>query len=889
MKFLMDKCRTIFEPEWQKTLDFIENSKELPNRRRALIYTEKLREKLSYQMPDFLKGDFLYHLITLFSYSQFLGDFLIKHVELLEDLKNIYKKRFLPSDFSIPEVENETEKEFMNRIRIYKNLQMARVVLRDILNLAKFSELVRDVTLIHDVVIKASLRFSEKVMEKRYGKPSSGFIVVDMGKAGGFELNYASDIDLLFIYETRYGETSGGSYGKLQNHDYFTILSNYITDLLMKKTEEGTGMVVDLRLRPNGTMGPVCNDIEALEQYYTAVARPWERFALLKARPSAGDLKNTGIEFVKLARAFVFRKYIDLTLIEEVLRLKELIKSKVIKKGKKIDLKLGEGGIREIEFIVQAFQLIYGGKYPQIRSKNTLVALKRLLKWGFLTEREYSDLKESYIFLRRVEHMLQITNFRQTQTFHPEGEEAEELAKKMGFENRESFLEKLNQVMKTVNNYFNKFFPTGDRKPLSVVTVEDLQKMKFREPEEVKRFIDVLLNLKSLSIEEINRLDVMGDRFLELLFEAPDSKNMMKNLISFFEKEEGRVFFFSIVSEIHALKLLFFLLSTKEFFIKRFRETPEIVDFMFNPDYIENPISLEGLRKDYEEFKNLLFVKNLSEIRALLRLRLKRTEIEEFFKELTTIANFVIKTIYKKLKPEFSLASLGKHGSREMNVGSDIDLLFFSEKPSSETEKALKLIKELESLGYEVDTRLRPFGEKGELIFTLNYFKEYTEKTARVWERLAFTRFRFLLGDLKEETEKVVEEFLFRKPLNRETLEEILKMRETLERELGKGRNDVKYSTGGVVDLEFIGYIYQLFIRKRIGNTFEALNLLRKSEEKFKKCVELYREIRWAETEKRLFGGFINYSGRIESLKREIRELYQEFIQWIEKRVSANT
>ena len=229
MRFLMDKCRTIFEPEWQKTLDFIENSKELPNRRRALIYTEKLREKLSCQMPDFLKGDFLYHLIILFSYSQFLGDFLTKHVELLEDLKNIYKKRFLPSDFSIPEAPNETEKEFMNRIRIYKNLQMARVVLRDILNLAKFSELVRDVTLIHDAVIKASLRFSEKVMEKRYGKPSSGFIVVDMGKAGGFELNYASDIDLLFIYETRYGETSGGSYGKLQNHDYFTILSNYIT------------------------------------------------------------------------------------------------------------------------------------------------------------------------------------------------------------------------------------------------------------------------------------------------------------------------------------------------------------------------------------------------------------------------------------------------------------------------------------------------------------------------------------------------------------------------------------------------------------------------------------------------------------------------------------
>jgi glutamate-ammonia-ligase adenylyltransferase len=716
-------------------------------------------------------------------------------------------------------------------------------------------------------------------MEERYEKVNSGFIIVDMGKAGGFELNYSSDIDILFVYETRYGESSGGSYGKLQNHDYFSLFSKFITEILSDV------IVVDLRLRPNGTMGPICNDIEALEQYYTAIARPWERFALLKGRPSVGDIKRTGIELLKLARAFVFRKYIDLTLIEEVLRLKELIKSKVNKKGKKIDLKLGLGGIREVEFIVQAFQLIYGGKYPQIRSKNTLNALKRLLKWGFLTEREYKDLRDSYIFLRRAEHMLQITNFRQTQTFHPESEEAEELAKKMGFETRESFLAHLEKVMSTVNNYFTKFFPTGDRKPLSVITEEDLEKMGFREPKEVKRFLEVLLNLKTLDSSEVNKIDVMGERFLELLFEAPNSKNAMKNLITFFEKKEGRVFFFSIISEIHALKLLFFLLSTKDFFIKRFRETPEVVDFMFSPEYIENPITVEELKKDYKELGNLKLVKNLAEIRALLRLRLKRIEIEEFLKELTQVADFVIDVLYTRLKPKFSLASLGKHGSREMNIGSDIDLLFFAKEPQEDIGKALDLIKKLEELGFEVDTRLRPFGEKGDLISTVSYFEKYTKDTARVWERMAFTRFRFLKGNLQEEVERVVNEFLFEKTFNKDVLKEIISMRETLATNLGKGKNDIKYSRGGVVDLEFVGYIFQLYKGKRIGNTFFSLKELAREEKEFKKGIRLYKLLREAETEKRLFGEFINWSDRIEALKKEVREFYKEFVEWIEKRI----
>ena len=830
-----------------------------------------------------MKGDFGFHLIKLFSYSQFLGDFLIRHSELLKELSEIYRKKLSPEDFSFSP-DFEERRKFMDSMRVFKNLHMARVVLRDILGLAPFLELVRDTTLIHDSCIKAAYDFALKGLIKKYGAPNTGFIAVDMGKAGGFELNYSSDLDLMFVYGTRYGKTSGGSLGELQNHDFFVLLSKEIIGLLTEKTKEGICFVVDTRLRPNGSLGPLANDLEALEQYYTAVARPWERIALLKARPSAGDVKKLGLEFLELANLFVFRKYIDLSLIEEVLRIKEMIRAKVSKKGEKIDLKLGKGGIREIEFIVQAFQVIYGGKYPQIRSKNTVIALKKLFNWGFLNRKEYEELLQSYLFLRRAEHMLQITNFRQTQTFHPESEEAEELAKKMGFRRREEFLRELSKVQEKVNGYFNKFFPVGENRPLSSYTVEELQKFGFKEPEEVKHFIDALLNLKSLSSEERRKIDVMGTKLLKLIYEVPVSKFALKNLILFLETEEGKVFFFSFLSHENLIKLLLYLLSTKEFFLKRFRETPEILDYIFSPELIESPVEKSSIENFFSTAQNLLLTKNTFEVVSLLRKRLGRTKIEEFFFEFSSVCEFCTERVYLRESPSFSLFSLGKLGSREMNVNSDLDLLFISkEKSEGDFEKALSLVRGLENLGYEVDTRLRPFGEKGELVFTLSYFKKYLSETARTWERLAFTRFRFLIGNFKEEAEEIVKDFLFGKPFNREVLEEILSMRERLEREFPT--SILKYAPGGVVDLEFVAYTYQLYSKKWLRNTLETLKALSEEDERFSKGEELYRLIRQAETEKRLFDELVTFGDKIGKLREEIRSFYTEFMKWIALRV----
>ena len=859
--------------EWEEGVSFV-NSLDLPNKRRALIYLEKLANSLN-ERPKWLDREYLNHILILFSYSAYLAEFLVKEKGALLKLKEIYKEKFKPSDFKLELKEKKKEE-----LLFFKNLQMARVVLRDILGLASFKELVRDTTLIHKALFEGALGLLQREFKDKYGEPSCGFAVIDMGKAAGFELNYSSDIDVMFVYKSRFGKSSGGKLGELQNHDYFTLLSRELLKLL-----EGI-VKVDTRLRPNGTMGPLVNDILALEEYYTAVARPWERFALLKARPSVGDLKETGLEFLKLAKAFVYRKYIDLTLIEEVLRLKELIKNKVLKKRGKIDLKLEKGGIREIEFIVQAFQLIYGGKDRKIRSMNTLTALEKLFKWGYLKEKEFKELKEDYLFLRKAEHMLQITYFRQTQTFHPESEEAEELALKMGFREREDFLKELKRRMERVNSYFNKFFPTGDRKPLSTFTAKDLEEMGFSEPEEVKRFLEVLLSMKGLTSEEVNRIDVMGDRFLRFLLEAPSSKNTMKNLILFLESEEGKLFFFSVLNQINALNLLFYLLSTKEFFIKRFKENPELINYIFSPNLIEEGVCEKTFKELYKELKNLKLTKNLLEVVALLRHRLKRTSITEFFKEITVNWDLVIDEVYSKLKPSFSLASLGKHGSYEMNIGSDLDLLFIKEE-KEEREKALNFIRELEGLGCEVDTRLRPFGEKGELLFSLSYLRNYFKSSARLWERLAFTRFRFLKGNLKEELEKAVKEFLFGSPLTLKEVDEIEKMRERLERELSKGKEDIKYGKGGVVDLEFASYTYQLLKGVWIRNTYKTL--IQIEREGFKGAPDLYLKLREAETEKRLFGDFVKYKGKIGSLKEEVRKFYKEFMKWSREKTLEDT
>lgn len=885
MNYLMPKLRGEYPEKWQRILDVIESSK-LPNPKRTLILVDKLKTNLNDEFPQFLLDEeFSVDFIHLLSYSQFLGDFFVKNPNQIEILRDIYKKSFFKKDFEIVFPENIDENRFKKLIRFYHRLQMGRVVLRDIRNLDTLLHLTRDVTIIHDSVLKLTLQFANMVMEKRYGIPeNSGFCIVDMGKAAGCELNYSSDLDLIYVYYSRYGRTSGGTYGSLDNHDYFSLLSEYITRLIGENTKDGRCFEVDLRLRPNGTMGPVCNDIEALEEYYTAIARPWERFALLKSRPSVGDLKVTGMEFVKLITPFVYRKYIDFTLIEEVLRLKELIKAKVSKKFNKIDVKLGHGGIREIEFIVQAFQIIYGGKNSQIRSKNTLIALEKLRYWGFLTEKEYLTLKDSYKFLRRTEHMLQITNFRQTQTFHPESEESNELALKLGFESREVFLSVLKEKTDAVNYLFERFFPTEKKKTLSSLTVDDLKKREFFEPEEIKKFIDYLFNGKLLSSEAQNRLDLMGETFIDLIFEMPDSRECMKNLVAFLEKKEGNLYFLSYLKEMNTLKVILMLLSTKQFFMKKFLKFPEVLEYMFDPEGIEKERSVEEIKSTFDKLNNEFFAKELEEIRVVLRYLLNRSDVKTFNEEFTNVADVVIGRVCERFDSGFAIASLGKHGSREMNIGSDIDILFIFKDEKKKEDGFIVLqrfIKELKKFGYEIDTRLRPFGEKGELGFTINYMKKYFAETARTWERLAYTRFRVIEGDktFRKEIEKVVESFLF-SSFGNDILEDIFGMRERLRKELAR-KSFLKYGSGGIVDSEFIAYTYQLSKGFKMANVYDVLSKLSKEKPEFKDVLPTFIGLRMAETERRLYGKFIKYNGKIEDLMRKNREIYTEFFEWI--------
>ncbi len=877
MRYLKEKFLQESKGKWKDVATLIDRLK-LPNKKRALLIAEKLRDALKGEFPDYFDETFLSNLLVLFSYSNFLGFFLVKHPELIAKLKTIYTKALKPEDFKV-EWENKSEKEFKREIRLFKNLHMARVVLRDTLEIDSIVSLMRDVTLIHDAILKATYHFAMEELVKKYGYPgNSSYCIIDMGKGGAFELNYASDIDIMYIYSSRYGETSGGKFGSLTNHEFFVLLSQRITDLLTENTEDGKCLNVDLRLRPNGTMGPLCNDFEALENYYTAIARPWERFALLKARPSAGDIKNTGIEFLKLANHFVYRKYIDLTLIEEVLRLKELIKSKVAKKGAKIDLKLGRGGIREIEFIVQAFQLIYGGKNKKIRSMHTIKALEKLRKWGFLSQNEYATLLDAYIFLRKAEHMLQITNFRQTQTFHPESEEAEELALKMGFESKEDFLLTLNEKMEKVNWLFNKLFPTGESKPLSSVSESDLARKNFKNPKETKHFLDSILRLRNLTPEEQNKIDVAGEKLVDIIADLPSQEMCVKNLLSFLEREEGKVFFLSMLSAPNTMKILLQLLALKEFFIKRFRETPELLEFMLDPAGIENKRKLSLIEKTVNELKNLKLSKNLEEVRTVLRKLLGHSRIVDFMEELTNVADVIVKTVYGEARG-FSVFAVGKFGSKEMSIGSDLDLLLVGKQ----TNDAVEFIKKLKELGFEIDTRLRPFGEKGELVFSIGYFKEYTRTSARIWEKLAFTRFRFISGDdeTRKEMESAVDTFLFSKPLNAEDLEDILKMRKRLESELSSGKEDIKYGMGGIVDLEFIGYTYQLRRKIRIGNTYRTLTYIAREEPRFSSLPDLYIKLRETDLEKRLYGKVLRYKDELQEIKKLTRHQYTEFMEWM--------
>src|SRR3990167_9562316 len=398
----------------------------------------------------------------LFSGSQYLTDILIKNPSYASWLINaeiLKKSRFkdemyndLSYMFSKLVVSGANPslsyKEKVNSLRRFRNREFLRIGLRDLMKEADTIETIEDLSNVADICLQKAYEYCHSELERKYGIPyfeddlsdlkkRCEFVILAMGKHGGRELNFSSDIDLLYLYSSDRGMTSGveSHDGKIENqitnHEYFVQLSRMITKIVSEITEEGYTFRIDLDLRPEGKSGDITNSLRSAEIYYESWGETWERQALLKCRPAAGSIA-LGRKFIEMVKPFIFRKYLDFSALREIKEMKEKINKSLEQKGSgRINVKLGYGGIREIEFIVQSFQLIYGGKEKWFRERNSMRALHRISEKGLLSYAEYFSLSNAYLFLRDLENRIQFFSGRQTHDIPDEPYEQLILSRKM--------------------------------------------------------------------------------------------------------------------------------------------------------------------------------------------------------------------------------------------------------------------------------------------------------------------------------------------------------------------------------------------------------------------------------------------------------------------------
>lgn len=529
-------------------------------------------------------------------------------------------------------------------LREFKKREFLRIGLRDLLRKADFVETVEDLSNLADICVQKAYEFCNRELIAKFGvsmfidkdgeERSCEFVILGMGKLGGRELNFSSDIDLIYLYSSDKGGTNGikelggKTINKITNHEYFCRLAQMITSAINDVTGDGFVFRVDLRLRPEGKSGDIAGSLRSYEIYYESWGDAWEKQALIKARPVAGS-ERLGKEFLDIVKPFVYRKYLDYSSLEEIKDMKERIDKNVQKKRiKGEDIKLGHGGIREIEFLIQAIQLIYGGREKWLQEKNSLRALHKISEKGILTYREYSELSKAYIFLRELENRIQIYRGLQTHELPKDKGELISLARKMDIrgENPELIIEKLLQslkenrdnVRKAYENLFysDSFKPDDEHYPEIDLFDEEaeysqvldyLKKNRFRFSEKAYKNLILLYEGSPLyhPTPKSKRLfRGLAPIIIEICSKLPNPDLAINNLERFISISGSRRMYYSLFKEKRKmLEGLLTLFGSSEFLSNILIQQPNLINLFHYLDILIKGKSKEEL---YEELTNLI-------------------------------------------------------------------------------------------------------------------------------------------------------------------------------------------------------------------------------------------------------------------------------------------
>lgn len=746
-------------------------------------------------------------------------------------------------------------------LRQLRQRVMLRTILRDLNGIAGLAEVMQVTSDLAEVSINFALQKSQAWLEETYGTPTGesgkpqSMIVVGMGKLGGRELNVSSDIDLIFAFEED-GETDGASKGKtsLSNHDFFTRVAKKLIAAIDEITEDGFVFRVDMRLRPYGSEGPLACSLAMLEEYYQNQGREWERYAWIKGRVIAGPEK----EVADLLRPFVFRKYLDYGAFASMRDLKVQIQRDVNKRDMHDNIKLGRGGIREVEFIAQVFQLIRGGQDASLQIRPTLSVLNLLKDKKLLPESTVQSLSEAYVFLRDLEHRLQYQEDQQTQTLPTNDEARQKLALAMNFADWEALHAKIEAHRQVVDKHFNEVFsdPKGEHEEdvqvaeIWQATIDDkealtrIQNLGYQEAEQTLHRLRSLLHgarYKQLPELSRQRFDQLMPLVIGLAAKESESDVALLRVMDLLESICRRASYLALLAEYPAaLKLVIRLTSASPWLAQYLAQHPVLLDELLDtqhlyaiPDFEQMHADLKGRLAEVEgdterQMDVMRHFKNAAVFRFAAKDVAGELPLQTLSDYLSALANLVLdvtmQVIWPTLKgkhretPKFAIIGYGKLGGKELGYASDLDIIFLYDDDAPDAgqiyarfgQRINNWLNSITAAGmlYETDMQLRPDGASGLLVSSVEAFEEYQRHKAWVWEHQAITRATFSAGDVEigQTFEQIRYEVMTQKRDLVKLKQEVTAMRQKMRagHTVPADSFDLKQSLGGIIDVEFI-------------------------------------------------------------------------------------
>ena len=761
----------------------------------------------------------------------------------------------------------------LNRVlRLYKDEEYLRIGCRDLADIAPVTEVMEELSDLAEACTRAALGFHWERLTLKHGSPPGadnrvGLVVLALGKLAGKELNFSSDVDLIFLRGPEEGKTAGPQ--RVSVAGFYESLSQSIIRSLSDVTEDGFVFRVDMRLRPEGEKGELCPSVGNALNYFLEWGRTWERAALMKASPLAGDVA-LGKAFLKGLEPFLYRRHLDYSTIEEMREMKLQIAAQLRRKPG-VNIKLGQGGIREIEFFVQAIQLINAGKIPRVRTPSTLTALSRLEDEEVIERETAEVLRDAYFFFRKTEHRIQINHQRQTHVLPKTPEEQEELARRMGYREDalKSFLTSLETRRHMVEELFSSLFYSTDedilahcsalvRKITEQIHNEDqscaiLEELGFSNPKSAYSTLKGLLDPSDtwlFSQKSRGLLERLAPLLVDELLKVPEPERTLIDLDKYVASLQGRPGYLSTLLENPpTARFLVKILGQSRFFAELLIRHPQAIDSLIGRFTSQHPKEKESLKSELSQriaycdgYEAELDVLRIFKNEQILRIGVSHlaqeidsatarwlvTELAEVC--LAGAVEIAINEMIRRFGAvddtdslPFLILGMGKLGGREMSYLSDLDVIFIYEPVANEmagfsshewfTRMANRLISVLsvhtsEGICFEIDARLRPSGNKGPLVTSLASFREYHETTSKIWEKQALIKSRPITGPegLVKEVTAITGDCVLRTGISSEDIQEIARLRKRMETELAledKQHVDLKTGHGGLVDVEF--------------------------------------------------------------------------------------